>query len=211
MIAPADRDEDAARAAEAIVDLYDRRARDWIADRGRDLTPADQTWLARFAAMLRPGDRVLDLGCGSGRPMAAALLDQGFEVTGVDASAALVAQACADLPRGWFVQADMRSLDLGQTFAGLLAWHSLFHLTPEDQRLALARLIAHAAPRAVLMFSSGPAEGHVIGDWRGEPLYHGSLDPEAYRALLSEAGFEVEQGVWAEDGLVWLARRMADP
>lgn len=207
MSAGADPDEDAARAARAVVGLYDRRARDWITDRGRDLTPADRTWLGRFTAGLRPGDRVLDLGCGSGRPMAAALLDQGFAVTGVDAAAALVARARADLPAGRFVEGDMRSLDLDQTFEGLLAWHSLFHLAPEDQRLALGRLFAHAAPRAVLMFSSGPSEGHAIGDWRGEPLYHGSLDPEAYEALLSEAGFAVERGVWAEGGLVWLARR----
>ncbi len=101
----------------------------------------------------------------------------------------------------------MRTLDLGETFAGVLAWHSLFHLSPEDQRVALPRLLAHAAPRATIMFSSGPREDHVVGSWRGEPLYHGSLGPEAYQAALSSQGFQVESGVWADDGSVWLARR----
>lgn len=199
--------EAASKAAEDIVDLYDRRSSDWIADRGAILTDADRTWLDRFTARLSPGDPVLDVGCGSGRPMAAALLERGFRVTGVDSSARLVAHATADLSAGRFVQADMRTLDLGQTFAGILAWHSLFHLSPEDQRLALPRLLGHAASRSTVMFSSGPREDHVVGSWRGEPLYHGSLGPEEYEARLTSEGFEVESGVRAMDGSVWLAHR----
>jgi SAM-dependent methyltransferase len=194
-------------AAADIVDLYDRRSSDWIADRGVVLTEADRTWLDRFTARLSSGDMVLDVGCGSGRPMAAELLERGFRVTGVDSSARLIAHAAADLPFGRFFQADMRTLDLGETFAGVLAWHSLFHLSPEDQRIALPRLLAHAAPRATIMFSSGPREDHVVGSWRGEPLYHGSLGPEAYQGLLSSQGFRVESRVWADDGSVWLGHR----
>lgn len=195
-------------AAADIVDLYDRRAADWVADRGRTLTEADRTWLDRFTTRLRPGDAVLDVGCGSGRPVAAALIERGFRVTGVDASAALIAHAAADLPQGRFLQDDMRTLDLGETFAGVVAWHSLFHLSAADQRLALPRLMAHAAPTASVMFSSGAYEGFVVGSWRGEPLYHGSLGPEEYETLLTSQGFQVETGVWAQDGSAWLAHRM---
>lgn len=208
-----ERPEDS-RAAADIVDLYDRRSADWVADRGRDLTKADRAWLDRFTARLSPGDAVLDLGCGSGRPMAAALLERGFRVTGVDSSTRLIAHATADLPQGRFVQGDMRRLDLGRTYSGILAWHSLFHLSPVDQRVALARLLAHAAPRATILFSSGPREDFVVGAWRGEPLYHASLGPEEYRSILTSQGFQVETGVWAEDGSAWLAHRhgsAADP
>ena len=85
-------------AAADIVDLYDRRAADWIADRGHALTEPDTVWLDRFTAGLKPGDTVLDVGCGSGRPLAAALLEGGFRVTGVDSSARLIAHAERDLP-----------------------------------------------------------------------------------------------------------------
>lgn len=200
-------DEHAVRAAADIVDLYDRRAPDWAADRGPAPNGDDRTWLDRFTARLRPGDAVLDAGCGSGRPMAAALLEQGFHVTGVDSSARLIAHAAAGLPDGRFVQADMRTLDLGETFAGILAWHSLFHLSPDDQRIALPRLLAHAAPRATVMFTSGHYEGFLVGSWRGEPLYHGSLGPEEYQSILTSQGFSVESAARAQDGSAWLAYR----
>ncbi len=86
---------------------------------------------------------------------------------------------------------DMRLLDLGRRLDALLAWNSFFHLSPDDQRGMFARFTAHARPGAPLMFTSGPDHGEVVGSWRGEPLYHGSLGPEEYRALLDANGFEL--------------------
>lgn len=46
-----------------------------------------------------------------------------------------------------------------------------------------------------------------MGDFEGEPLYHGNPDTDEYRRLLREAGFEVpanvvEDEVWGgADGL----------
>jgi len=44
----------------------------------------DKAWHDRFVQSLPVGARVLDLGCGGGIPIAAILIGQGFEVTGVD-------------------------------------------------------------------------------------------------------------------------------
>lgn len=50
---------------------------------------------------------------------------------------------------------------------------------------------AHATAGTPLLFTSGPADGEAIGDFEGEPLYHASLAPEEYGALLTAHGFEV--------------------
>jgi hypothetical protein len=41
------------------------------------------------------------------------------------------------------------------------------------------------------MFDSGPAHGENIGAYRGDPLYHASLNPDEYIALFGSIGFEV--------------------
>lgn len=206
-------------SAHRIIGLYDEKAESWIADRGRDLRRGgpgvdEAGWLDRFTATLPPGARILDAGCGSGWPVGAALLAKGFRVTGLDASPRLIAHARKTLPNGGWVVGDIRAFDLGRAFDGVLAWFSLFHLTPDDQRRALGRLLAHAGPAATMLFTSGPQAGEDIGEWRGEPLYHASLDPADYRDILQDAGFSVEvrgpgdaEGV---GGLVWLARREAE-
>jgi len=87
--------------------------------------------------------------------------------------------------------ADMRDLCLGARFNGIIAWDSFFHLCPKDQRRMFPLFRKHSAPNGALLFTSGPAGGEVIGEYRGEPLYHGSLDSAEYRELLDQNGFAI--------------------
>ncbi len=176
-------------AGEGIAALYERHARRYDRDRGRGLQ--EKAWLDRFLERVPPAGTVLDIGCGMGEPIARYLLQRGFRVVGIDASPSLVALARARFPQAGWEVADMRRLDLGRRFDGLIAWDSFFHLSAEDQRAMFPRFAAHAAPGAPLMFTSGPAHGEAVGEYCGEPLYHASLDPAEYRQLLSAHGFRV--------------------
>ncbi len=197
-----------ARDAERIVDLYDRHAAVWDADRTKSLF--EKTWLDRFLVLLPAGGSILDIGCGSAEPIARYFIEAGYDVTGADSSPAMIGICKRRFPaHGWEV-ADMCTLFLGRRFAGILAWDSFFHLTCDDQRRMFPVFRVHAAPKAALMFTSGPAHGEAIGSYRGELLYHASLDDAEYRALLDEFGFEVVSYL-AEDAscgghTVWLAR-----
>ena len=198
--------------SEQIVGLYQRHAAAW--DRAR--APGslfEKPWLDRFLALVPAGGAVLDLGCGSGLPIAGYLAGRGFRVTGVDTSEPLLAISRSRFPEQEWIAADMRTLNLDRRFDGIVAWDSFFHLTPADQGAMFPVFARHAEPRAPLMFTSGPQHGSVLGEFEGEPLYHGSLDPGEYRALLSETGFAVADYV-AEDPAcgehtIWLARREA--
>ena len=172
---------------------------------------ADRPWLDRFMAALPEGGRVLDLGCGSGAPVAVALVKQGFEVTGVDTSPTLISLCRDRLSDQEWIVADMRTLMLGRRFDGILAWDSFFHLNADHQRSMFAVFAVHAAPQAVLLFSSGPAEGEALGSYRGDPLYHASLDAAEYRELLAQSGFDVmahSVNDWETGGgrTIWMAR-----
>lgn len=197
-----------------INGLYERHAAAWRRRRSTGVS-LEIGWLNRFIELLAPGAEVLDLGCGTGEPMATWLVEQGFGITGVDGSAAMLAFARERQPHQRWLQADMRTLQLGQRFGGLLAWDSFFHLQPHDQRAMFQVFAAHASAGAALMFTSGPAEGEAIGDFEGEALYHASLSPDEYRSLLTQHGFDVLAFV-PEDPTcgrhsVWLARRRVCP
>jgi SAM-dependent methyltransferase len=195
-------------SAERIIDLYDTHALAWDRQRSRDLI--EHAWLDRFCEAISANGRILDIGCGMAEPIAAHLIGRGFELTGVDASPSLIALCRERFPHQRWIVADMRELDLGERFDGLLAWHSFFHLSPPDQRPMFARFARHAAPGAALMFTSGQQEGEAIGEWQGEPLYHGSLDTTEYARLLASNGFCVEQHRASDPdcgfATIWLAR-----
>jgi SAM-dependent methyltransferase len=194
---------------EAILPTYEREAADWA--RGATGRCGRRP---RFMAAVdgrAPGLRVLDLGCGSGEPIAAWFVRRGDRVTGVDGAAAMIAELKARLPGVEAVHADMRGLALGRRFDVILAFNSFFHLSPDDQRAMFPVFAAHAAPEATLLFTSGPAAGEAWGRVGGSAVYHASLDPSDYRACLDGHGFEE---VWfrPEDPdlaghSVWLARK----
>jgi hypothetical protein len=104
----------------------------------------------------------------------------------------------------------MRGLNLGRRFAGVLAWDSFFHLNPDDQRALFAVFTAHADRGTILMFNTGTSFGEAIGNYRGDPLYHASLDSAEYDDLLARHGFEVidhcVEDPKAGGRTVWLAR-----
>jgi len=196
--------------ADNVIQLYDRHAQAYDRLRGRSLF--EKAWLDAFSALLPENAAVLDIGCGMGEPIAGDLIGRGFAVNGIDSSPQLIAMARARFPQQDWAVADMRTLSLGRRFDGLIAWDSFFHLTPDDQRAMFAIFRDHAAPRATLMFTSGPAKGEVIGTFEGEPLYHASLGAAGYRALLEAHGFRVMRHI-ADDPAcnghtVWLAQRM---
>lgn len=191
------------------VEFYADHAAEFDAERSRALK--ERGWLDAFLAEIPASGTILDLGCGAGEPMAGYMIDRGFAVTGVDASAPLLALAQARYPHATWLNRDMRALDIGERFDGILAWDSFFHLSAEAQRACITTIATHARPHAALMFTSGDDHGEAINPLFGEPLYHASLSRHEYRALLAAQGFHVLRHVAQDrtcgDRAIWLARR----
>ena len=201
--------------ATRIIGHYEKHAAAWDGDR-QNASWNDKVWHDRFIARLvdgrlATGATVLDLGCGSGRPVAWHMAEQGLRVTGVDSSPTMIALCRGRMPQQEWIIADMRQLALGRRHDGILAWDSFFHLDHDDQRHMFAVFAAHASIGTMLMFNTGPQHGEGIGEYRGDPLYHASLSPDEYETLLARFGFRVLQHVAndAEAGgrTVWLCQR----
>lgn len=139
----------------------------------------------QIAELFQPGDRVLDLGCGTGED-ALWLARRGVAVTALDSSAAMLAVARQKLATEAgaavaFMQADLRDLDglalpifrpLDQLcFDGALANFGALNCLPD--RRALARwLAARIAPGGkIALVLMGPICAWEIG-WH---LLHGDL------------------------------------
>lgn len=195
--------------ADEIIGLYERHAEAWDRDRIADLI-LEREWMERFVALLPVGGSVLDMGCGSGQPIARHLLERGFAVVGVDSAPTLISKCRSRLPKAEWIVADMRTLSINRRFEGLIAWDSFFHLSHEDQRAMFGVFREHAAGGAPLLFTTGARHGEAIGSYQGESLYHASLSPAEYRTLLESYGFRVLAHVVEDPSCgrhtVWLAQ-----
>ncbi|MFI6824115.1 class I SAM-dependent methyltransferase [Micromonospora sp. NPDC050187] len=141
----------------------------WYVDRFRQLAAegADLTGEARLLdAMVPPGARILDAGCGTGR-VGAALADRGHTVVGVDADPVLVEAARADHPGPTWLVADLAELDLpGEPFdAAVVAGNVMAFVAPGTERDVLRRIAAHLRPDGVLVVGFGTGRGYPLADF----------------------------------------------
>src|SRR5436309_685151 len=88
---------------------YDHIAQRYLETKDPNDPPALAA-LEEMARLLRPGARVLDLGCGPGVPATRWLQEHGYEVTGVDISTQQLMLAHQQVPGAFFMKADMAAV-----------------------------------------------------------------------------------------------------
>jgi 2-polyprenyl-3-methyl-5-hydroxy-6-metoxy-1,4-benzoquinol methylase len=112
------------------------------------ISPSHAAFVARLAGLVRQGGAVLDAACGTGTYWPA-LLAAGLQVTGVDASAARLAQArrqYPQVPSRVLSLPDLATLPdlstLPDRFDGLLCVDALENVAPADWPAVAAGLAA---------------------------------------------------------------------
>ena len=128
----------------------------WYVDRFRTLAAegADLEGEARLVdAMLQPGSRVLDAGCGTGR-LAGSLHRRGHHAVGVDVDPVLIEAARVDHPGPNYQVADLATLSLDADPFDLVvsAGNVMVFLTPGSERAVLESLRDHLRPAGRLVF-----------------------------------------------------------
>jgi SAM-dependent methyltransferase len=176
--------------------------------------PISDTWLLADTLErepLRPGARVLDLGCGSGELTAtvADLCAPGGRVLGTDVSASQIAYAASRHERPGLSFAVAAAQDLGglldpESFDVVLSVAALHWVPGEDQAQVLDGVRRVLRPGGVLRIDMG-GQGQIArarevlapvavahgGDPALLPWFFPG--PDEYRALLTGAGLEAER------------------
>lgn len=117
---------------------------------------------ARFCrALVAPGARILDAGCGTGR-VGARLAELGFDVVGTDVDASMLAVAQRTPDVRWHL-ADLAELDLDEApFDLIVAAGNVFpFLAPGTGPRVLERLAAHLVPNGLLVSGFGLDRAHL--------------------------------------------------
>lgn len=148
----------------------------------------------------RPGERILDLGCGTGG-LTAAIAAQGAEVYGIDVSAEMIAKARADHPGLAFDVADGHDFSVPKPCDAVFS-NAALHWMSRDPDAVIARVRAALRPGgrfvaefgglgncATIVDAVARATGEQGGEAAPSPWYFPS--PGEYVGRLEAGGFIV--------------------
>src|SRR5262245_3301005 len=126
--------------ASIVRDGYDCIAERYAAWRP-DGNRVKRKYVTALRALVPPGARVLDLGCGTGDQVTKLLAEQ-YDVVGVDISPRSIRLAARSVAAGRFVIGDIARVSFrARSFAAVTAFFSLIHV-PRDEH---ARVLASVA------------------------------------------------------------------
>lgn len=174
---------------EEIGKRYDRIASAYAKNRS---TTIGLDYLEKFLILLEStkGNRstvsILDIGCGTGLPLTKQLVLSGAKVTGVDVSFEMLEKAKVNVPEASFIEGDILTIRFNETYDGILAWDSLFHLPLDQQKQAIRKIASLLNPKGVLLFTAGGNAGELRSTMFDTEFYYSSLSSKEYESILSE-------------------------
>jgi 2-polyprenyl-3-methyl-5-hydroxy-6-metoxy-1,4-benzoquinol methylase len=159
--------------------------------RGRDRSNVGVATVREWAKLLPVGGSVLDLGCGHGVPISAALMKDGFVVHGIDASPSLISEFRRRFPRTMVAcEAVEDSSFFQSTFDGIIAIGLIFLLPVGAQRKLIQRIASALQPSGRFLFTA-PRQRATWRDILTGRLSL-SLGAQEYETLLCKAGLRLE-------------------
>lgn len=173
-----------------------RQTYDRIAEQFAAVNSVIPEQVARMAGQLitqiRPGERILDLGCGHGRDLAW-FAARGARITGADLSAGMLAEARQAVNAG-LCQMDIRRLGFADgSFLAVWCNAALLHLPKQELPAALAEIWRVLAPggRFYMSVQQGYGEGVETHSPGGARRFFARYQADETMGFLERVGFSV--------------------
>lgn len=162
----------------------DREIRDFEAEMFRELFER-----------IQENSNILDLGCGTGEPFDRYLVEQGFEVKGVDLVEKHVYAAREHVPEAEFTQGDFFDVDPEkEKFEAVVSFYAVFHLPREKHQEFFEHVhdLLKEEEGAILVTVGGEEmDEYTENNWAGSEMVWSSYSQDKSLEIIEDAGFDI--------------------
>lgn len=160
----------------------------------RDIRPEEEELFQSLFELIPEDGEVLDLGCGTGEPFDRYLVDQGFDVTGVDIVEKHIYAAREHVPEAHFFQGDFFDVEPEKgKFDAVVSFYAVFHLPREEHPKLFQHIndLLREDGAILVTVGAGEMDEHTTEDWAGSEMTWSSYSQEKNLEIIEDAGFEI--------------------
>ncbi|KAK3674890.1 hypothetical protein LTR78_005234 [Recurvomyces mirabilis] len=178
-------------SAEQVFDSIGPAYEDAFADLKPQLASID--WLLSQLQTHKPA-KILDIGCGTGRPVCSRLADAGHDVLGIDVSGTMIEDAKKKVPNARFWKLDVTEYHPEkESFDAVTVYFSMIASVTQDQiRQNIKSIFTWLGSGGYFVFATVPLAGNNSEiNWLGRDVVVSSLGAEEAVNCIRKAGFDV--------------------
>ena len=171
-----------------IAKSYDQLAEQWNSDEFPRDNGIEQH--KRAVAFLKERRHALDIGCGSSGRIIDLLINDGFEVEGLDVSSRMIELAKQRHLNVTFHHADICAWEFTRKYDFISAWDSIWHLPLVQQEPVLKKILHGLTSDGICIFTTGglDAPSEKVDSAMGPQMYYSVLGIPNLLKLISESG-----------------------
>lgn len=177
------------------VTLFEKRALDLFVDEIRKEHP-----------------RILDLGCGTGKPYDEYLVQKECFITGVDFCKKHIQMAKRNVPKATYVCEDFMNYCEDVLYDGIMLLYSLFHVHRTQHKLLLQNIYSRLTKQGIVLLNIRKKDSGNIkykSNFCGKPMVWSNYDINTFCDIATDIGFKQivlgdEKDFGSKESIVWI-------
>ena len=149
-------------------------------------------YLMMLNNLLEPNSKILDLGCGAGKPVDKFFIYHGHNLIGIDISEKQIKLAKRNTPQASYAVKDISDLRKGEyQVDAVVSFYTILHLPRETHPELFDRINSFLPEGGLALVTMASSEWEGIEDFYGVDMYFSHYGTEKNRAIIETAGFKI--------------------
>jgi len=171
------------------IESYNAIVDDWASIRnGKEVNQC----IKDFCKLLPSKASILDVGCGTGKPIDVYLSDNKFKVVGIDISNKMIDFAKElNLENTIFINTDFLEYKNDDKFDAIIAFDSIWHIDLDDQLSIYKKCASLLVDDGYLLFTHGIRHETILGKMFSHSFSYSALAKDELKKALMDNNFTI--------------------
>lgn len=179
---------------------------------GREIRSEEKDLFQDLFDYIGDSAQILDLGCGTGLPFDRYLIENGYDLIGIDIAEKHVEKARENIPEAEIIQGDFFEADVANSsLDAVVSFYAIFHIPREEHRKLFEKINEWLKPEGYILVTVASTEMEDLKEsWNGAEIKWSSFEGSKTLEIIEKSGFEIIRTCeedWRDEDHLWVLAR----